>query len=95
MRIDHLPDIKASVAFFLKMLTSWTVRWLMVFDNYDNHAFQIIQDFIPQSKLGAILVTGRHPDSNTLVNNQSDHFNELFGLEENAAVALLIQIKSG
>lgn len=92
VRIDHLPDIKARVAFFLKMLTSWTVRWLMVFDNYDNpDAFQIIQDFIPQSKLGAILVTGRHPDSNTLVNNQSDQSIELFGLEENAAVALLIQ----
>ena len=34
-RTDNLPDVKASVAFFLKMFTSWTVQWLMVFDNYD------------------------------------------------------------
>ena len=64
----------------------------MVFDNYDNpDTFPNIRDFIPQSELGAILVTRRHPDSNTLVVNQSNHFIELFGLEEDAAVALLIQ----
>ena len=89
---DYFPDINARVAFVLKMLTSWTVRWLMVFDNYDHPAaFPNIRDFIPQSELGAILVTSRHPDSSALVLSQSHHFVELFGLEENAAVALLIQ----
>ena len=38
-----------------------------------------------------ILVTSRHSDSNALVTNQSNHFIELFGLEESAAAALLIQ----
>ena len=80
------------MAFVLRMLTSWTVQWLMVFDNYDNpDTFPNIQDFIPQSEFGGILVTCRHLDSNALVINQSSHFIELFGLEEDAAVALLIQ----
>ena len=91
-RTDYLPDVNARVAFVLKMFTSWTVRWLMVFDNYDNpDTFPNIQDFIPQSELGAILVTSRHADSDALVVKQSNHFLELFGLEESAAVALLIQ----
>ena len=64
----------------------------MVFDNYDNPvAFPNIRDFIPQSECGAILVTSRHPDSHAVVMNLSNHFLELFGLEECAAVALLIQ----
>ena len=92
MRTDYLPGINTRVAFVLRMLTSWTFRWLMVFDNYDNiDAFRNIRDFIPQSKLGAIFVTSRHPDSHALVTNQSNHFIGLFGLEESAAVALLIQ----
>ena len=61
---DYLPDINARVAFVLRMLTSWTIQWLMVFDNYDNpDTFPNIRDFIPRSELGAILVTSRHPDS--------------------------------
>ena len=72
---DYLPDINARVAFVLKNLPSWTVQWLMVFDNYDNpDTFPNIRDFIPQSERGAILVTSRHPDSNALVINQSNHF---------------------
>ena len=48
------------MAFFHKTLTSWTVPWLMVFDNYDNpDTFPNIQDFIPQSEFGAILITSR------------------------------------
>ena len=89
---DHSSDFNARVAFVLRMLSSWTIRWLLVFDNYDDpHTFPNIRDFMPQNELGAILVTSRHPDSNALVVNQSRHFIELFGLEEDAAVALLIQ----
>lgn len=74
------------------MPTSWTVQWLIVFYNYDNpDTFPNLRDFIHQSELGAILVTSWHPDSNTLVVNQSNHLIELFGLEEDSAVALLIQ----
>ena len=89
---DYLPNIDARVALVLKKLSSWTIRWLIVFDNYDSpDAFSNIRNFIPQSELGAILVTSRHPDSNALVINQSNHFLELSGLEESAAIALLVQ----
>ena len=91
-RTGNLPDVNARVAFVLKMVTSWTVQWLMVFDNYDNpDIFPNIQDFIPQSEFGAIIVTSKHPDSIVLVINQSSHFIKLFGLDESDAVALLIQ----
>ncbi len=91
-QMDYLPDISARVAFVLKMLTSWKVQWLMVFDNYDNPlTFPNIRNFIPQSELGAILVTSRHADSNALVFGQSNRFFELSSLEESAAVALLVQ----
>ncbi len=91
-RTDDLPDVKARVAFVLRKFTSWTVPWLMVFDNYDDPgAFPDIKDFIPQSEFGAILVTSRHQDSSALVINQNSHFIKLFGLDESDAVALLIQ----
>lgn len=81
VRTDFLPDVNARVAFVLRMLTSWTARWLLVFDNYDNpHAFPNLRDFIPQSELGAVLVSSRHPDSIALVLNHSNRFVELFGL---------------
>ena len=89
---DYFPNIEARVAFVLKMLTSWTAQWLMVFDNYDNpDTFPNIRNFVPQSGHGAILVTSRHPDSNALVTTQSNHFIELSGLEESVAAALLVQ----
>ena len=53
--------------------------------------FPNICDFIPQSELGAILVTSGRPNSNVLVVNQSSHFIEVFGLEEDAVIALLVQ----
>ena len=91
-RTDDLPDLKARVAFVQRKLASWTVKWLMVFDNYDNpDTFPNIQDFIPGSEFGAILVTSRHPDSIELVINHRSHFIKLFGLDENDAVTLLTQ----
>ena len=91
-RKDDLPDLQARVAFVRRKLTSWTVQWLMVFDNYDNpDTFPNIQDFIPDNEFSAILVTSRHPDSIELVINQRSQFIKLLGLDENSAVALLTQ----
>ena len=87
---DILSDIQARVDLVLRTFSSWSVQWLLVFDNYDNpHAFSNIEDFIPRSEFGAILVTSRHADSNTLVLGQSNHFISLQGLQKDAAILLL------
>ena len=44
-RTDYLPDMNARVAFFLRKFTSWTIQWLMVFDNYDNPDTYISNNF--------------------------------------------------
>ena len=89
---DVLHDIEARVNFVLRELSSWSIRWLLVFDNYDNlDTFPNVTDFIPQNDLGAILVTSRHADSDALVSDQSNHFIKLHGLEEDAAILLLTQ----
>lgn len=63
-----------------------------MFDNYDNpNTFPNIAEFIPQSELGAILVTSRHVDSRTLVLDQSNCFITLQGLERDDAIFLLAQ----
>ncbi len=41
---DILPDIQARVDLVLRTFSSWSVQWLLVFDNYDNpHAFSNIK----------------------------------------------------
>ena len=76
----------------IRELESWSVRWLLVFDNYDDpHTFSNIKDFIPRSGLGAILVTSRHGDSSALVVDEPNNFIELQGLPEQAALDLLAQ----
>ncbi len=87
---DVLLGIQAGVALVLRNLISWSVRYLLVFDNYDNpNAFPNIADYIPQSDLRTILVLSRYANSDTLVLVQSDHFIKLHGLEEDAAILLL------
>lgn len=52
---DILHDVKRRVNFVLQRLSSWSIHWLLVFDNYDNpNAFPNIADFMPQNELGAI-----------------------------------------
>lgn len=86
---DHLLDVNARIAFVLRRISSWSSKWLMVFDNYDNPDAFPIQDFIPQGDAGAILVTSRHAVTSALVLEHSSSFIELPGLEENHALELL------
>lgn len=63
-----------------------------MFDNYDDpSSFSNIQDFFPESELGAILVTGRHADASALVIESNTNFIELPGLEKDAALDLLLR----
>ena len=87
-----LPDIKARVDFVLQMISSWSIRWLLVFDNYDNpNAFPNIADFIPQNDLGAVLVTSSHADSDALVADRDCQVIKLQGMDHDNAIRLLTQ----
>ena len=87
-----LSDIGARIDLVIRILSSWSIRWLLVFDNYDNpNAFQNIADFIPQNELGAIVVTSRHADSDLLVSNESSSAIKLHGLDRDDAILLLTQ----
>ena len=89
---DSIHDTKARVDLVLQTLSYWSIRWLLVFDNYDNpNGFPNIADFIPQNELGATLVTTRHADSDVLVLDQKNHSIKLDRLEEDAAILLLTQ----
>ncbi|KAI9762573.1 MAG: hypothetical protein M4579_000376 [Chaenotheca gracillima] len=91
LQTDYLPDAAPRVDFVLQRLASWSSKWLMVFDNYDDPLqFPNIEDFFPRSVLGAILVTGRHTDAAVLVGKETSDFIELHGLGEEAALELLI-----
>lgn len=88
---DVLHNIKARIDFVLQFLGSWSIQWLLVFDEYDDpNAFPNIAEFFPQNDLGAILVTSRHADSETLVFDPCYFFFQSHGLGEDAAMLLLI-----
>ena len=89
---DILPDIKARVDFVLQMISSWSIRWLLVFENYDNpNAFPNIAAFIPQNDLGSILVTSRHTDSDALVLDRGCQVIKVHGMDHDNAILLLAQ----
>ena len=62
-------DGDAIVSYVHDTLRTWTRRWLIVFDNYDNpSAFPggTIRRYVPSSRCGRFLFTSRHEDSKRL-----------------------------
>src|SRR5258708_18113398 len=58
-RVFDNPD--AAVASVYDVLSRWSERWLLVFDNLDNpEDLSGILDFFPASHRGSILITSRH-----------------------------------
>jgi tetratricopeptide (TPR) repeat protein len=63
----QFDDPEASVTFVRDILSGWSDRWLMVFDNLDNPSdLQDIDDFFPDSCHGSILVTSRYAGTKRL-----------------------------
>ena len=57
----------AAVASFNDVLSRWSERWLLVFDNLDNpEDLPGIPDFFPASHRGSILITSRNAGSKVL-----------------------------
>ena len=77
------------VSLVLDHLIKWPERWLLVFDSFDDPVtFNNLQDFIPLSGPGSILITSRHIDTTALAN--TDGSIELAGLECTVAVDMLL-----
>src|SRR5882672_9043519 len=55
-----LDDVNESVPIVRDLLSSWSERWLLVFDNLDNPSdLNDIRNFFPVSNNGSILITSR------------------------------------
>jgi tetratricopeptide (TPR) repeat protein len=80
-------DTEARVSNLRRKVAERTIPWLMVFDNYDDPQSYNIRKFIPDSKLGMVIITSRHKDSESLT-DQANRI-ELNGLNETEAVELL------
>ena len=88
-RVFDTPD--AAVASVNEVLSRWTERWLLVFDNLDNPKdLSGIISFFPASQCGCILITSRLAGSNEL--GQSI---ELDRMEKEEGLQLLLQSSRG
>jgi tetratricopeptide (TPR) repeat protein len=78
------------VRYVIDTLQEWPDPWLMVFDNYDDpEAFNNIQDYMPVSEQGRVLITSRHAASKELADG--DDAIELLGLPKPDALTLLFK----
>jgi len=78
-----LDNPEAAVTLVKEVLSSWSERWLLVFDNLDNpEDLRGIVNFFPGNRHGCILITSRYAGSKEL--GQSillDHMKEDEGLQ--------------
>ncbi|KAI4860991.1 hypothetical protein F4820DRAFT_435222 [Hypoxylon rubiginosum] len=58
-----LPDSDARIAFAKRKLSTGNLKWLLVFDNYDDPTAFDLRDYIPNSTLGNVLITSRSTDT--------------------------------
>jgi tetratricopeptide (TPR) repeat protein len=80
-RVFDNPD--GAVHFVNDVLSSWSERWLLVFDNLDNpEDLPSIRGFFPASGRGSILITSRHAGTKELGQSiEIDHMEKNEGLQ--------------
>ncbi|KAF5879411.1 putative sesquiterpene cyclase protein [Botrytis fragariae] len=76
--------------FVKNAIRTWNFRWLITFDNYDTPDTLSLEDYIPHSVHGSVLVTTRHKDVDALVEDTAAAI-ELLGLPDKEALQLLYQ----
>jgi tetratricopeptide (TPR) repeat protein len=81
-------ETEARVSTVRRALADRKTPWLMVFDNYDDPQSYNIRKFLPDNKLGMVIVTSRHKDSESLADRENRI--ELKGLDETEAIKLLL-----
>ncbi|KAI9684109.1 MAG: hypothetical protein M1829_003379 [Trizodia sp. TS-e1964] len=85
-----LTSTDSRVKFVMTSLSVWPSPWLMVFDNHDDpDAFGNLQDFMPDSEHGSILITTRHAGVDAL--GKDRRAIEIPGLPEKDALDLLFR----
>lgn len=83
-------DTDSRATYVRQKFCDWPRPWLMIFDNYDDsQGFNNIQDFIPESSLGRILITSRHAETLTIADETGRI--ELPGLDPKDATELLVR----
>ncbi|KAI9643876.1 hypothetical protein NHQ30_007227 [Ciborinia camelliae] len=50
----------------LAQIRTWREPWLPVFDNFDDPSVYNINQYLPPSDYGFMIITGRHPAANAL-----------------------------
>jgi tetratricopeptide (TPR) repeat protein len=81
-------ETEARVSNVRRALADRESPWLMVFDNYDDAQSYSIRKWIPENKLGRVIVTSRHKDSESLADKGNRI--ELQGLNDTEAIQLLL-----
>jgi len=86
-----LDNPEASVTLVKEVLSSWSERWLLVFDNLDNpEDLRGIVNFFPANRHGCILITSRYAGCKEL--GQSI---ELDDMEKDEGLQLLLRSSGG
>lgn len=82
--LQTFTETEARVTYAKSFLSSWSRKWLLVFDHYDDPSELNIADFFPANSNGHILITSRDPETYRL-----GHLISVKGMNEQDAVSLL------
>ncbi|KAI6080945.1 hypothetical protein F4821DRAFT_40840 [Hypoxylon rubiginosum] len=81
-----LPDSEARIAFVRRKLAADSLKWLLVFDNYDDPAAFDLRDYIPSGLCGNTLITSRSTDTRRI-----GPIVHISGMTEGEAIQLLFK----
>ncbi|XXG98861.1 hypothetical protein Hte_005191 [Hypoxylon texense] len=81
-----LLDSDARAAFVRRKLAADTLKWLLVFDNYDDPTAFDLRDYIPSGPLGNVLITSRSTDTDRI-----GPMVHVSGMTESEAIELLFK----
>ena len=88
-----ITDEHAVVDLVIDKIENLPKGWLMVYDNFDRpDEFVNLEEYIPDSVSGSILITSRHADSANIVADPAGQVIPVPGLEVDSAQQLLLQL---
>ena len=82
-------DVEGSVEAVLQWMSYLPGEWLIVFDNADDPAPEVVAKFIPPGNRGNILITSRNPSMGRII--AFENRIEIKEMEEADAISLLLK----